>query len=192
MTCDLWHPLQRDPGGGTLRGAAGYTVIELLIALLIASVAMMIASQLLYETQRRATHAALRSLDPAVTIAWKQIRADVQASAKRFGSEQILILHGHPAGNVRYRRVGDELLRVAGPTFDAKDERVILTRVKEFRWEKRGTGKSGRPLIEIYLSWEQTRLLGPLVAEGERQIAPKVVASQSLVLALRGGGGENW
>ncbi len=171
---------------------SGYTVIELLIALLISAVAMMIASQLLLEAQRQTTHAAHRLLDPAVTIAWKQIRADVQASASASGAEKILTLSGHPAGNVRYRWFKEELLRVvaAGSTFDAADERVILTRVKGFGWKSLVGGE--RPLIEISLSWEQTRLPGPLVAGGERQIAPRVVASQTLVLALRGYGGEGW
>ncbi|MCP4660830.1 MAG: hypothetical protein GY856_35960 [bacterium] len=167
-------------------------MLELVIALLISAVAMMIAGHLLLEAQRQTTHAAHRLLDPAITIAWKQIRADVQASSSASGSEKILTLSGHPAGNVRYRWVKDELLRgvAAGSEFDADDERVILTRVKDFGWKPRWG--SEHPLIEISVSWEQTRLLGPLVAGGERQIAPKVVGSQSLVLALRGGGGDGW
>lgn len=184
--------VSRRPWQRGLRVGAGYTVLELVIALLISAVAMMIASHLLLEAQRQTTHAAHRLLDPAITIAWKQIRADVQASSNVSGSEKILKLSGHPAGNVRYRWVKEDLLRgvAAGSAFNPTDERVILTRVKDFEWKSREGGE--HPLVKISLSWEQTRLLGPLVAGGKRQIAPQVLGSQTLVLALRGGGGDGW
>jgi type II secretory pathway component PulJ len=80
------------------RPGTGYSVLELVIALLISVAAMLIASQLLFEAQRRSTHAARQVLDPAIILIIKQIRYDVQAAATASGRRVLWSWAGTPPG----------------------------------------------------------------------------------------------
>lgn len=177
------------------RAAAGFTLLELVVALAVLALATMIASRLLLESQLRLAHAARRALDPAATIALEQVRADVRASAgvpaRDFEwSWEPLVLAGHPAGEVRYRKLGADLVReiYAGGGALPSSERVVVRGVKVWRWRRlRGVPL---PLVEIELGFRETPRLGLLAAAGQRAAEVSTLRSRRVVVSPRQAGGK--
>ena len=60
---------------------AGFSLLELVFAFLIAATALVLAGRLLLEAESRMAHAARRALDPAAEIVRQQLRADLMAAA---------------------------------------------------------------------------------------------------------------
>jgi prepilin-type N-terminal cleavage/methylation domain-containing protein len=100
--------------------AAGFTLVELLVSLVLFALAATLAAQLLLEAQQSLVDSAAAVCDPAVPLVDALLRADVQGAATFAvvpgtdgGTE--LWLAGGPPGTLLYRRVGDELRRVLVP-----------------------------------------------------------------------------
>lgn len=94
---------------------AGFTLVELLISLVVISLALALTAQVMMEGAQMLTDAAAEQADAPVPLATARLKGDVRASS---GFEVLpglegpaLVLYGHPAGTVVYQKVGDELRR---------------------------------------------------------------------------------
>lgn len=170
------------------RAAGGFTLLELLFSFLILGTVMLIASQLLIESQMRLSHSARRALEPAATLALEQIRADVRASASVPAGDHEwnwapLVLVGHPAGTVRYEKQGSELVRSL-----AGGERIVMREVNVWRWRRvRGVPL---PLVEIELGHRETPRLRRRIAGGQREAPLPILRSHLISVSPRQAGGK--
>ena len=94
---------------------AGFTLVELLISLLLMSLALALAAQVMMEGAQMLTDAAAEQADAPMPLVAARLRGDVRAAAGFEVLEGLegpaLFLEGHPAGLVVYQKVGDELRR---------------------------------------------------------------------------------
>lgn len=172
--------------------AGGFSLLELLFTFVILGAVMLMASRLLVESQLRLSHSARRALEPAAILALKQIRADVRSSA-RVPSRDFewnwapLVLAGHPAGTLRYEKLGSELVRglSGGP---GAGERVVMRGVDVWRW--RLVRGMPLPLVEIDLGYRETPRLGLLVAGGQREAPLPVLRRHLISVSPRQAGGK--
>lgn len=179
------------------RGAGGFTLLELVFSFAILSIAMLIASRLLLESQLRMAHSARRALDPAATIALKQIRADVRASAQvprvALADEwnfEPLTLRGHPAGTLRYVKDGSDLVReIQRPGGEVTSERIVMKAVNLWRWR---LNPDVRTLVEIELGYRETPRLGLLIAAGQLEAPIPVIRSHLVAVSPRRTGKRGW
>ncbi len=168
---------------------AGFTLLELLISFAILMLAMMIAGRLLLESQARLAHSARQALEPAATIALKQIRADVRAAGRVPGADfewtwAPLTLLDHPAGTVRYEKVGTDLVRTLGD-----GRRIVMHAVSIWRWRlSRG---APLPLVEIELGHREIPRLALLAAAGQREAPIPVTRSLRIAVSPRQAGGRS-
>ena len=172
------------------RSPAGFTVLELVISFAVLFVAMTLASRLLLESQARMAHSARQALEPAAQLALKQIRADVRAAAgvatpDDLWSWQPLVLVGHPAGTVVYRRAGDELVREVGG-----GQRSVLRAVSVFRW--RLARSAPLPLVEIELGHREVPRFALLTSAGQREAPIPTTRSHLLAVAPRRSARSGW
>lgn len=170
----------------------GFSLLEVVISVAILSIALLIASRLLLESQMRMAHSSRRALDPVGDVAVEQIRADVRAGAEVSPRDyewtwMPLEILGHPAGTVRYEKVGSELVRrVEGDTLEG--QRTLLTGVRVWRWRLRRD--IPLPLVEIELGYQETARLGPLAAGGTREASAPVTRTQLISVSPRQAGGK--
>ena len=96
--------------------ARGFALLELLIALVLVSLALGLTAQLLMESSQMLTAAAAEQADAPMPLVLARLRGDVRASdgfevqAAADGSARLFLL-GHPAGMVLYERIGRDLRR---------------------------------------------------------------------------------
>ncbi len=160
-------------GAARRKGAAGFSVLELLVSFVVLAIAMTLASELMLESQARLAHAARQAMDPVADLTLKQIRADVRASTQVAASDHEwnwtpLILTGHPVGAVQYEKIGTDLVRkIAGTAAAPGGQRVVMQHVRVWRW--RVSQGVPLPLIEIELAHRVTPRLGLLSAAGRRE-----------------------
>ena len=160
------------------------------MVLLIVFVALLIATRLMIEAQRRSVIELHRALDPAVPIALKQLRGDVTAASGGTGVAFLgdpLTLYLPSGVEITYELSGGELLRKVS---DPPGQRVLLTGVHGFQWWWLPSAR--RPLVNIEVTYEKTRRAGPEVADGQQVFVPRGVETQTLVLTLRGRGRRGW
>lgn len=182
------------PRVGTRSGSpgSGFSLLELLIAFLISLTALLLAGRLLLEAEVRMAHAARQALDPVGEIARQQLRADLRAAAGVRGAPTFgwswdpLVLDQHPAGKVRYRKTGSELVREVDPGVGGPQGRVVLQAVTTFRWRLRHGS------VEVDLGHRVTPRLGRLVSGGVREAPLPVVDRRLLRVTPRGNGGRQW
>lgn len=153
-------------------GSRGFSILEMLVSFAILTVAMLIASRLLLESQMRMAHAARRVFDPVASLALRQIRADVRMAANVVASDfewtwDPLVLTGHPIGTVRYEKAGTDLVRKI--TGQPGGGRVVLQQVTVWRWRLDRATRS--PLVTIELGYHETPRLGLLTSGGQREAA---------------------
>lgn len=89
----------------------GFALLELLIALVLVSLALALTAQLLMESSQMLTAAAAEQTDAPMPLVLARIRGDVRASGGFEIVEGRLYLFGHPAGTVVYDRAGRDLRR---------------------------------------------------------------------------------
>jgi len=174
-----------------MRRRAGFSILELLIALAIVSAALAIAAHLMLEAQRRAAIEQRRAFDSAVAIALYQMRLDVTSATSGSGDAKLgepLTLTLPSGDQIAYQlAVGGDLVRVLS---NPAGQRVALRDVSVFQWT--WLGGVDRPLVKVDVAYETTRSSGPRVAEGLRVDVPRGVEQRTLHLTLRGGGGVGW
>lgn len=178
-------------------GDPGFTLVETLVALALLSLALTVAALLLQESARTFAEVSRDQRDAPAPLLIARIRADVLSSASvriepgPDGSLERIVLEGHPAGRVAYRRAGDELVR------EVLDESGRPRRPGAPLW--RGVrGWSCRPagprLLRLEVRYDRPVLRpgalgGPRPRPGETE-----TASEVLYLAPRaaGLGEEGW
>ncbi len=173
------------------RGARGFTLVEVLIALVLLILALALAAQLLEESAQRLAAVQGEATEPPADLLLARLRGDVRAAASlAVLPDGALRLDGHPAGTVVYRRLGSELRRevygadgelaaatpawrnVVGFASAALSDRLAAVAV---RYRRRKLGRSPLPGLPVDRgpAWEER--------------------SESLVAAARGAGlGPGW
>lgn len=170
--------------------APGFTVIELLISMTLLLLAFALAGQLLLETRRTVALAGRELADPLTVHAITRLRHDIRGSRSTqpapglfpIASEGPLTLLGHPAGTVRYRRRGNELVR---EVLDGEGELVtrhtLLWQLSGWRWRPLSAGR-----VQVHLAFAVT----PLDADDafRHRLPPPSTAvdTVTLTLGLRG------
>jgi prepilin-type N-terminal cleavage/methylation domain-containing protein len=152
----LAHHRQR-PGR---RSAAGYTLVEMLVALVVLAVGLALAAGLLREAAWTLAGAAREARAPLAPLAAATLRGDVQSSAgvaphplatpgSPLWLSDPLVLLGHPAGSVVYALEGDRLVRRVLPAGGGEPrERDLLRDVTVWGWRLPAAG-----LVEVHAAF---------------------------------------
>ena len=141
----------RWPRDGRRRsGEGGFTLVELVVATAVLLLGLLLACDLLDESARLLHHSVRRAHDPATLHAGELLRNDLRGSSVVPASDGWvvgeLVTVAPPTGAVVWRQAGDELRRRAGG-----HERVLLRRVRSFRWRDVGLG-----LVEVELELDRS------------------------------------
>lgn len=183
---------------GMGRRQAGYSLLELLVVFVISSLAMLLASRLLLESESRMRHRFEETVRPLADLAVRQLSADlrmasgVQLSLYSGWSRDALVLQGHPAGDVSYAKLEYELLRLQrvpkseGAGQFVLRERPVLQRVTTFRWRVDGR------VVEVDLGYRESPRLRRLSAAGRFEDPVWVTRQRTVRVSLRGGGQRSW
>jgi len=180
-----------------LRRQSGFMLIEILIALVLVALGLALAAQLLMETSQMLVDAAAEQTESALPLARARLRADINgclhAVVVRDEDEQLkeVWLIGHPAGTVRYRKAGSDLLRDVSAAGDGvwEGRTIALRNVRS--WDALDA-LPGMVHLEIHIARRAIRR-SPLPAvpgvgePGQDEII------ETLIMAPRGGGfGVGW
>ena len=174
------------------RREAGTTLLELLVAFVVVSVALMIAGRLLLEAQSRTVFEAQRTLEPVADLAIDQLRADLRLAQgverPLFGGWERgpLELVGHPAGPVVYDALGGRLVRRI-ELDEGGGERPVLDRVTTFRWRLAADGA-----VDVELAYRERHRLRALRAGGDWDGLEWVERRRVVRIVPRGSGGARW
>jgi prepilin-type N-terminal cleavage/methylation domain-containing protein len=173
------------------RAQAGFTLVELLISATLLLFALALAAQLLMESAEQLVDASAEQADPAVPLLLDRLRGDVLASSGYAAcSADELLLTGHPAGQVLYERIGDELHRVVLDPSGAPLREGVPWRGVSF-WSCQ---PAGFRLLRLDLQYRRRtvrRTLKPSLP-GERGAATEL-RTETLFLTPRGAGlGSSW
>lgn len=170
------------------KGQAGFTLVELVVAMAVMLFAVLLACELLDESGRLLHHSVRRALDPSDLIAAELLRNDLRGSAAP-GVTSLLPEHSElelltdADGKVVWMRSDDGVLvRQAGGV-----EHGYVQGVRSFRW---------RPLGNAFEVWVEYSASSPYL----RQLAgslpksdPGVAEELHVLVVARGGGGvEQW
>jgi len=181
----------------TSRRQAGFTLLEMLAALILVALGLALAAQLLMETSQMLVDAAAEQSESALPLARARLRADINgclhAVAVRDEDEQLieLWLVGHPTGTIRYRKAGSDLLRDVSVAGDGvwEGQTIALRNVRS--WNALDA-LPGMVHLEIHVQRRAIRR-SPLPAvpgvgaPGQEEIV------ETLIMAPRGGGfGVGW
>lgn len=173
------------------RGEAGFTLVELMIALLLTLLALGLAAQVLLESAQMLTDTAAEQADAPVPLALGRIRGDVRSSRSYSvlpGSR--LMLFGHPAGTLVYERSGGELTRtVLDPHGSPLGSATVMRRVTD--WSCLAVTSR---LVSITFRYERhAPRRSPLPTAPGQRGAKSEERVESILLAPRGGGlGVRW
>jgi prepilin-type N-terminal cleavage/methylation domain-containing protein len=171
---------------------AGFTLIEVLIALVLVAFGLALAAGLLMETSQMMVDAAAEQAETALPLARARLRIDVQSCRQALpvpdarGELGEIWLLGHPSGTVRYRKVGREVVReVAGAGGAWSGGTVVLRNVEE--WNLIPTPGAELLALEIRVLRRAVRRtpLPTMPAVGAPGMDEKV---ETLVVAPRAGG----
>jgi prepilin-type N-terminal cleavage/methylation domain-containing protein len=178
---------------------AGFTLVEMLVALLLLVLALALAAQLLGETQQMMVDAARQALDPAAALVATRLRTDVLgatgavAAANPDGSCALLELLGTPDGTIVYTLTQGALTRtVLSGGGAALGSLPLLPNTVAWSCSAMSVGSAEVVLLDYrYLRSRVRRSPLPLLPGmwGARQEQ----VHESLVLTPRGGGlGGAW
>lgn len=179
------------------RRQAGFTLLEVLVALILVALGLALAAQLLMETSQMLVDAAAEQSESALPLARARLRADINGClhgvAVRGEDEQLkeLWLVGHPSGTVRYRKAGSDLLRDVSVEGDGvwEGQTIALHNVRS--WDIL-EAYPGLVHLEIHVRRRAIRrsplpVVPGVGAPGEEEIV------ETLIMAPRGGGfGVGW
>jgi prepilin-type N-terminal cleavage/methylation domain-containing protein len=180
-------------------GAAGFTLVEVLVSLVLLLLALALAAQLLGETRQMFADAAREELDPAAALIATRLRGDVQGAAGAVALQGAdlscasLELVGTPEGTIVYTLVGTTLMRSVQTAGGATRQAVVLRGATSFNCQNLpGNGVSMVRLDYQYGRSRTRRSPLPLLPAywGPRQEQ----VSETLFLTPRGAGlgGSSW
>jgi prepilin-type N-terminal cleavage/methylation domain-containing protein len=175
--------------------SSGFALLELLIALVLVSLALALTAQLLMESSQMLATAAAEQTDAPMPLVLARLRGDVRASSgfslgtAEDGSMQ-LFLSGHPAGTVLYDRAGRDLRRTV---FDAHGN--LLGTAPALRgvtaWS---CGQVSPKLLLVTISYRRSRLRVGVLPQLPGLRGPvSEEQTESFLVAPRGAGlGVSW
>lgn len=128
----------------TAASARGFTLVELVVAMAVLSVALMIASGLLLESMRIFSATGRELREPASELALRLLREDIRAAVPITGSCAPLELH-RADRTERWELLGERLVRRGiGPLGENLGARPMLDQVFRF-----SCAPLGRGLVQI-------------------------------------------
>lgn len=181
---------------GSRRRQSGFTLIEMLVTLVLVGFGLALAAQLLMETSQMMVDAAGEQTETALPLARARLRADIQACQTAQvvpgpgGRIAELWLLGRPAGPMRYRKVGRDLVREIASSGGAWDRQTpVLRNVRS--WDVLPL-PGGMVVIEIHLL-RRTIRRSPLPTVPGTRGPLEEERVETLVVSPRGGGlGLGW
>jgi prepilin-type N-terminal cleavage/methylation domain-containing protein len=172
---------------------AGFTLVELLISLLLMSLALALAAQVMMEGAQMLTDAAAEQADAPMPLVAARLRGDIRAAAGFEVLEGLegpaLFLEGHPAGLVVYQKVGEELRRtVVDETGEIRGEGPALYGVTFWKCVPVSHG-----LVSVKLSHRRSAIRRGLPALPGNRGPRSEERSETFLVAPRGAGlGSGW
>ena len=162
---------------------AGFTLVELLVSLVLVSLALALTAQVMMEGAQMLTDAAAEQADAPMPLVAARLKGDIRAAA---GFEVLpglegpaLFLHGHPAGLVVYQKVGDELRRTVVDAGEAPALRGVTS------WSCAPLGG----LVAVTLSHDRSAIRrGPLPNLPANRGPRSEERTETFLVAPRGGG----
>jgi prepilin-type N-terminal cleavage/methylation domain-containing protein len=171
------------------RSTAGFSLVEVMVALALFALAAAFAAQLLLETAQQLTDAAAEQAESPMPLVRARLRADIQSSQTAVcvrhpdGTLEEVRLSGHPAGEVTYR----------------VDERVLWRQVETdadpiLREVESWSCADGGGLLWMQLAYSRRAVRRtPLIVEPGARGPLNEPRVESLLVAPRGAGlGEGW
>lgn len=185
----------------TRRRRAGFTLVEMLVALLILLIGLAIAAGLLGETQQMLLDAMSESRDSPAALVATRLRADVQGAtavvavhaAGREGSFGDRLELSGPAGRIVVELVEGDLRRsVRAVDGTALGSAILLQHVRAFHCWTIDAGTS--PAVGLDLEYRRSRARrSPLQLMPPRWGPREESVHETLFLTPRGGGlGPSW
>jgi prepilin-type N-terminal cleavage/methylation domain-containing protein len=182
-----------------LRREAGFTLVEMLVALVLLVLALALAAQLLGETQQMMVDSARQALDPAAALVAGRLRTDVfgataaTAVPNPDGSCAVLELAGNPEGAIFYTLSGSMLVRtVLSADGTPLGALALLRSATAFRCATASTATAEVVLLSYQYRRSRTRR-SPLMLMPAAWGPPQEEVAESLVLTPRGAGlGSAW
>ncbi|HEX3128706.1 MAG TPA: prepilin-type N-terminal cleavage/methylation domain-containing protein [Thermoanaerobaculia bacterium] len=168
----------------------GFALLELLIALVLVSLALGLTAQLLMESSQMLTAAAAEQTDAPMPLVLARIRGDVRASGGFDVVEDRLYLLGHPAGTVVYERDGRELRRTVLDQHGViRGSSPALRGVTQW-----SCGAIGPRLLLVTIGNRRSRLRAGVLPQMPSQRGPvSEERVESILVAPRGAGlGLSW
>ena len=174
--------------------AAGFTLVEVLISLLLLILALSLAAQLLAETQQMLVDAARQALDPAAALVATRLRVDVLGATGAVAAQNLdqscafLELIGNPEGPIVYQRSAGALVRtVLAADGTPQGSLVLLRGATAFSCSTSSLGAAEVVLLDYRYRRSRTRR-SPLPLLPAMWGAAQEEARESLVLTPRGSG----
>jgi prepilin-type N-terminal cleavage/methylation domain-containing protein len=175
--------------------ARGFALLELLIALVLVSLALALTAQLLMESSQMLASAAAEQTDAPMPLVMARLRGDVRASggfeiqAAEDGSAR-LFLFGHPAGIIVYDRVGRDLRR----TVIDRDGNILGSSTALRGVTGWSCGGVGPRLLLVTVSHRRSLIRPGVLPQLPNQRGPvSEERSESFLVAPRGFGlGASW
>lgn len=164
------------PGGSGSGEGRGFSLVELVIAMAVASVGLLLAAGILVQAYRMLGQTAVHARIPVADLAIQRLRADLQGAAG--------IVRGPGGGGARrggepapWSRDRLTLLRPdgSGVRYETRRGRLVRSLVQVRRRGDRTGGDPGRPVLDRVISWRW------------REVAPRLVTIE-LVLDRPGPG----
>ena len=176
------------------RRESGFTLLEAVVSLALSALFMLLAAQLLRDTQLATLATRRQALDPAPQHIAERMRRDVQratgtlALRGRSGlpwSRGPLVLALPSGGSVRYEKSADSVTRkLVDSAGISSGERPLLQGVVSWRWVDLGSG-----LVEVEIGFRRERSGAAL--DRRVTVSRESIDTLRLRVAMRGAPGRS-
>ncbi len=176
------------------RSRSGFTVIEAVVSLALAALFMLLAAQLLRDTQLATLATRRQALDPAPQQIAERLRRDIRRATgtllprSRSGllwSRGPLILMLPSGGSVRFEKSADQVTRrLIDSSGISSGERPLMGGVVSWRWTEIGSG-----LVEIEIGFRRER--DDSVLQRRATVARSAIDTLRMRVAMRGAPGRS-